>query len=464
MFPLGVDLGTTFTGAALWRGGRAETVPLGQHSHGSDLVPSVLYRADDGTLLVGNTARFKGATDPQRMAQRFKPYMGEDYPMLMGETGYLPHELTGHLLRWVLDTVSELEGARPGHVVLTHPAEWEEHRCQALIDAASVAGLSDVGLLPEPIAAGTFYVSQQRIVPVRPGALIGVYDLGGGTFDATLVRKSQTGVEIEGEPAGDDRVGGIHFDDLLMEHVQEIAGAAGRFDPDEPEAEADLLRLQADVIAAKEVLSTLQEAVVHVRLPGVSRDVEITRSGFEALIRPMIMDTIGMFTDVLDRAGVRPDQLDAVLLVGGSSRIPLVSRLLESELGVSVRTDAHSKHVVSLGAAIAAAPRQTVSEPKAVIPVVRAPQLQGTPEQGPELTVITDLERTGLTTATDTRVNVPVSSITRHTPPDPRESVTVRTGEGGGTGRGGLGVLAVVLLVLTVLVLIALFAFRGRAA
>ncbi|MEU6592094.1 Hsp70 family protein [Streptomyces sp. NPDC046881] len=460
MFPLGIDLGTTFTGAALWRGGRAETVPLGQHSHGSDLVPSVLYRTADGTLLVGDTARFKGATDPQRMAQRFKPLMGEDYPVIVGETGYPPHELTGHLLRWVLDTVAGLEGARPGDVVLTHPAGWEGHRRQALVDAASIAGLSDVGLLPEPIAAGTFYVSQQRIVPVRPGALIGIYDLGGGTFDATLVRKSETGVEIVGEPAGDDHVGGIHFDALLMDHVEEIAGAAGRFDPDDPAVEADLLRLQADVIAAKEVLSTLPEAVVHVRLPGVSRDVEITRRGFEALIRPMLMDTIGMFADVLDQAGVRPDQLDAVLLVGGSSRIPLVARLLENELGVSVKTDAHSKHVVSLGAAIAAAPRRTVTEPQVLVPSVRAPKPQGTPGQGPELTVITDLERTGLTTATDTKVHVPeypLRDLPRVTSGD--ETVTVRTRVDDGTGRGRLGVLLVVLLVSAVLVLIALFAF-----
>jgi molecular chaperone DnaK (HSP70) len=462
MFPLGIDLGTTFTGAALWRHGRAETVPLGQQ-HRSDLVPSVLYREKDGSLLVGDNAWLRGVTDPQRMAQRFKPFMGESSPLIMGETGYTPQQLTGHLLRWVLDTVAGLEGARPGHVVLTHPAGWEGHRRQALVDAASIAGLSDVGLLPEPIAAGTFYVSQQRIVPVRPGALIGIYDLGGGTFDATVVRKSETGVEIHGEPAGNDRVGGIHFDALLMDHVEEAAGVADRFDPDDPAVEADRLRLLADVITAKEALSSLSEVAVPVRLPGVFRQVDVTRVGFEALIHPMITDTIGLFADVLDRAGVSPAQLDAVLLVGGSSRIPLVTRLLEAELGISVRTDAHSKHVVSLGAAIAAAPRHREAQVRT--PVASAPAPVTVPEEGPELSVVADLERTGLTAATDTKVHVPerpARDLPRIVVED--QTVTVRTGTDGGTGRGGLGALVVVVLVLAVLALVAVVAFRNRTA
>ncbi|WP_052411648.1 Hsp70 family protein [Streptomyces sp. NRRL S-118] len=450
MFPLGIDLGTTFTGAALWRNGRAETVPLGQQ-HRSDLVPSVLYWERDGTLLVGDNAWLRGATDPARMAQRFKPLMGQSSPVITGGTNHEPHELTGHLLRWVLDTVSDLEGARPGHVVLTHPAGWEDHRRQALIQAASIAGLGDVGLLPEPIAAGTFYVSQQRIVPVRPGALIGIYDLGGGTFDATVVRKSETGVEIYGEPDGNDLVGGIHFDDLLMEHVQEAAGVTDRFDLDDPTDEADRLRLMDDVIRAKEALSSLSDVVVPVRLPGVTRQVDITRAGFEALIQPMIMDTIGVFADVLDRAGVSPAQLDAVLLVGGSSRIPLVTRLLEGELGISVRTDAHSKHVVSLGAAIAAAPRHREAEVRRT-PYAPAPTPAMAPEEGPELSVVADLERTGLTAATDTRVHIVIEG----------QTVTVDTLRDGGTRRGGLGALVVVGLVLAVLALVVVVAFQNR--
>ncbi len=122
-FPLGVDIGTTFTAAALWRAGRVETVPVGNRSN---LVPSLLFRRDDGTFLVGEAAVRRGIADPTREAREFKRRMGDDTPIWMGDQGFLAHELMGPLLRWVVDTVAEREGGRPSPVVLTCPAEWED--------------------------------------------------------------------------------------------------------------------------------------------------------------------------------------------------------------------------------------------------------------------------------------------------------------------------------------------------
>src|SRR6266508_5118996 len=120
-FSLGVDIGTTYTAAPLWRDGTVHSVPLGNRSNA---VPSVLFLRDDGVLLVGEAASRRGITEPGREARDFKRRMGDEVPIRLGDKAFRANELTGHLLRWVVDTVAEREGGRPDHVVLTCPAEW----------------------------------------------------------------------------------------------------------------------------------------------------------------------------------------------------------------------------------------------------------------------------------------------------------------------------------------------------
>jgi molecular chaperone DnaK len=151
-YPLGVDVGTTYTAAALWRDGRVQTVPLGNRSHA---VPSVVYLREDGTLLVGEAAVRRGIAEPGRAAREFKRRLGDDVPLLLGGRSFAAHELTGHVLRWVVDRVSELQGGPPGHIVLTYPAEWGGYRRGLYLEAARTAGFGQVGLLAEPVAAAT---------------------------------------------------------------------------------------------------------------------------------------------------------------------------------------------------------------------------------------------------------------------------------------------------------------------
>ncbi|WP_166659150.1 Hsp70 family protein [Labedaea rhizosphaerae] len=363
-YPLGVDIGTTYTAAALWRDGRVQTVPLGNRA---DAIPSTLFLRDDGTLLTGEAASRRGLSEPDRLAREFKRRMGDEVPILLGGHSFTAHELTGRVLRWTVDRVAELQGGRPSHVVLTHPAEWGDYRRNLLLESARAAGVQSVGLLPEPVAAATWYAAQER---VEPGSLIGVYDFGGGTFDASVVRKTPTGVEIHGEAGGDDAIGGIDFDYALFRHVGNLAGIdVADYDQSDPAAAAGLGQLLQSVVDAKEALSADTEAIVPVLLPGVSRQVLVTRGDFEALIRDQVLGTVGVFGQVVRRAGVEPRSLHGVLLVGGSSRIPLVSELLASELGLRVAVDAHPKYTVSLGAAIAAAPRVAGPRPGPIGPV-----------------------------------------------------------------------------------------------
>src|SRR5512142_905665 len=266
-FAAGVDFGSTYTAAATWRDGVARTVPLGNRA---DTVPSVLWLRDDGGFLTGEAAVRRAAVDPDREARDFKRRLGDPVPLRLGDRGRATaDELARRLLGDVLATVAEREGARPDHLVLTHPAAWGGYRCRLLAEAVAADGLSDVGLLPEPVAAAAWYATQSR---VGTDALVGVYDLGGGTFDASVVRKTATGFEVHGEPGGDDTVGGQNFDFALLRYVAEAAGAdLDALDDLDPGTAAALHRLRAAVVDAKEALSADVEATVPVLLPGLDR-------------------------------------------------------------------------------------------------------------------------------------------------------------------------------------------------
>jgi molecular chaperone DnaK len=468
-YSLGVDIGSTYTAAAIWRDGSVQTVPLGNRANA---VPSVLFLRDDGVLLVGEAAVRRAVIEPDRQARDFKRRMGDEVPLLLGDdTRMLAHELTGHLLRWVIDRVTEREGERPAHLVLTHPAEWGDYRRDLLIQAAATADFHDVGLLAEPVAAAAWYAVQSRI---PTGALVGVYDLGGGTFDASVVRKTGTGFEVVGEPGGDDAIGGLVFDYALLRYVAAAAGVdLGTLDDTDPAVAAALGTFRDAVVDAKEALSADTETVVPVLFPGLSGHVTLGRTHLESLVRQQIHGTVALFGQILARAGIEPGQLGAVLLIGGSSRIPLVSQLLRAELGVSVALDAHPKYAVSLGAAITGAPR--VSPVATTIPLVSTPA--PAPEPGPVTEPVTAsipvVERepgeeptaaltllglldAGLTEAMDHTVEIPVL------PALPRPVVTdrdvapvvVRTGAPG-AGYWGRGARTAVIAFLVIALVVA---------
>ena len=357
-YGLGVDLGTTYTAAAIWRAGRAESVPLGVRAH---TVPSVLFLREDGVLLVGEAAARRGVTEPERVAREFKRWFGDGIPVFLGDREIPAEDLTGQMLRWVVETVTQREGGPPAHVTLTHPATWGGHRTGLLVTAAEHAGLSDVGLLAEPVAAAAYHASTQRL---QPGRVLVVYDLGGGTFDVTVVRKTPGGFAVAGEPCGDDALGGADFDQVVMSHVATTVGPPWQaLDLEDEGVLAALARVREDAVAAKEMLSADVDASVPVLLPGVTRDVRITRGEFEAAIRIPLLRTVDLLAQAIEGAGVEAGEVQAVLLVGGSSRIPLVSRLIATELRLPVALDAHPKYAICLGAAIAAGARLAPAAP-----------------------------------------------------------------------------------------------------
>jgi actin-like ATPase involved in cell morphogenesis len=366
-YQVGIDLGTTYTAAAVYRDGRVQVASLGDQSPS---VPSVLYLDPSGQVTVGDGANRRGLGDPSRVAREFKRRMGDPTPITVGDAQYAAEALTARLLTWVLRTVADQQGGEAAQVIaLSHPANWGTYKLDRLREAASQAGLDQPVFLSEPEAAAISYASQER---VPAGATVAVYDLGGGTFDAAVLRKTAAGgFELLGEPEGIERLGGIDFDSAVFAHVGEaLGGAIEELDPDDDAALAAAARLRHECTAAKEALSFDVEATVPVLLPNIQTEVRLTRAELEAMMRPPINETVGALRRAVESAGISASDLHAVLLVGGSSRVPLVAQLVSAALGRPVALDAHTKHAVALGAALAAARAAgvTVTEPEAPLP------------------------------------------------------------------------------------------------
>ena len=367
-YALGLDLGTTYSGAAVARDGRAEMVAL---AHSAATVPSVLFLREDGTFLVGDAAVRRGLQEPGRMAREFKRRFGDTTPILLGGSPWSADALSVQLIRYLVDVISKQEGGPPDAVTVTHPANWGPYKTDLLRQAVRSAGLGDAGLLSEPEAAAVHYASTER---TEPGEVVAIYDLGGGTFDAAALRRTGTGsgFELLGLAEGIERLGGIDFDEAVLAHVASFVGPAmAELDPADPVALSALARLRAECVAAKEGLSDDTEVSIPVVLPSLQTQIRLTRAELEDMIRPTLTETTAVLSRTLRSGGVEPAQVKAVLLVGGSSRIPLVGQLVAAEMGRPVAVDVHPKHAVALGAALYAAGAASTPAAPAAAPSTR---------------------------------------------------------------------------------------------
>lgn len=364
-YGLGIDLGTTFSAAAVSTADTVEVFFLGARSA---TIPSVVVVREHGEVLVGEAAERRALAEPARSAREFKRRLGDPTPIFLGGVPYGAESLTAHLLRAVVEQVAERQGGRPGRIALTHPATYRDYKLDLMRLAVGQADIGEVTFVSEPDAAARHYAAQDRL---DDGAVVAVYDFGGGTFDATVVRKNGDAFELLGSPEGMERIGGVDFDEALLAHVDEsLGGALGALDVEDPATRAALARLREECRHAKEALSSDTDVNIPIALPNLSTEVRVTRSGFEALIRPRVTETIEALQRAVRSAGLGMDEVARVLLVGGTSHIPLVRQMVRDATGRPVALDAHPKHSVSLGAA-------QLVRPAVVVP----PQpTQGAPE------------------------------------------------------------------------------------
>ena len=336
---LAVDFGTSNTVAALGvDGGAPRLVTI----DGSPLVPSSVFLTDDGTLAVGRDADRQARIDPSRYEPNPKRRIDDGF-ILLGAAALPVTMVISEVLKRVHGEVRRQLGGEPDQVRLTHPARWGQRRRDTLIAAANEAGFGhDLVLIPEPVAAATHFASTLTGGGLQDGQALAVYDLGGGTFDIAVVARRGGDYEVIAE-AGLPDLGGLDFDNAITEHIgathateHDPAAWQRLLQPTDAASRRQARVLASDVRDGKEALSRYPH--VDIALPQPFPDVHLTRSEFEDLIRPNLQRSVDLMARTIADAGYDPRQLAGVYLVGGSSRIPLVARLIQQGLGVTPTT------------------------------------------------------------------------------------------------------------------------------
>ena len=358
---LGIDLGTTNSEIAIYRDGRPEVL---RDDQGRIILPSVVGLTETGELLVGEEARNQLLLYPERTVRSIKRRMGSDAKVRLGEREYTPQEISAI----ILSRLKEIAQARLGRpirkAVITVPAYFSDTQRQATREAGEIAGLEVARIINEPTAAALVYEAAQH-----QGKRILVYDLGGGTFDVSVVRIEQGVVEVISSH-GNNHLGGDDFDHKIVEHVLEHLKLKHGVDvADRPQAMARILRSAED---AKKQLSDHPYARIaeeylaeHSGQP-INLDLELSREEYEDMIAPFIEETLGAIHIALESAGLTSSQVDEILLVGGATWTPLIRRRLVEAFGTQPRGEVDPDLCVAMGAAIQGA-AMTGTEVSAVL-------------------------------------------------------------------------------------------------
>ena len=346
---VGIDLGTTNSEVAALVDGKVEVLA----ANGEQIMPSYVGLSPEGQLLVGTPARNQYILYPERTVKSIKRLMGSDQRVVLGEQTYSPPEISALILRALKTRAEAALGAPVTRAVITVPAYFSDAQRQATRDAGEIAGLEVVRILNEPTAAALAYGADRQ-----QDRTVLVYDLGGGTFDVSLVQVHGEITEVLASH-GNTHLGGDDFDQLLLDFVHERFRTAGG--PDLRTDRRAMSRLLHAVEEAKKRLSfepyaQIREEHLAERLGvPVHLDLEVSRTEYEDLIRHLIEGTLDSVHQALADADKRPDQVDDILLVGGATRTPLISRLLEEKTGLVPRQELHPDLCVALGAGVLAA-------------------------------------------------------------------------------------------------------------
>src|SRR5579883_1592257 len=365
---IGIDLGTTNSLVAFMSGDAPAVIP---GEDGVNLVPSVVALDEKNQIIVGNAARKYLIETPDRAVYSIKRLMGrgvddvqeelklfpfqladdlqpgEVVRIRLGEKTFTPPEISAFILRQLKRNAERFFGAPVTKAVITVPAYFNDAQRQATKDAGRIAGLDVLRLVNEPTAASLAYGLDKK-----ENGIVAVYDLGGGTFDVSIL-KLHDGIFEVIATNGDTHLGGDDIDNLLIRiALDDIRGDLGLDVSRNGEAVATIRKA---VIEAKIALSSQESIKLDIDLPGDKRyRREITREQFEQLIQPIIDRTVGPCKQALKDAGLKPEQIDEVVLVGGSTRVPKVRALVQDLFRRTPHTDLNPDEVVALGAAVQA--------------------------------------------------------------------------------------------------------------
>jgi len=343
---VGIDLGTTNSEVAVIRDNQPHVFEEG----GDPILPSFVGLSEDGKLLVGTAARNQWVLAPERTIKSIKRKMGQDIKVKLGDQEYRPQEISAMILRALRDRASRQLGFEVQKAVITVPAYFNDAQRQATIEAGQLAGLEVVRILNEPTAASLTYDPNQREL-----LRMLVYDLGGGTFDVSIVQAQEGVVEVLSSH-GDTQLGGDDFDDLLLKLV------CDRFQ------EQHGIDLRANLSSRARILKAVEAAKRHLSFHPFARleeefiaekdgqalhlNMEISRIEYEELIQPLLDRTMDCVQRALDDAHLTAAQVNKVVLVGGSTRTPRIGELLEHRLNQAPHQEVNPDLCVAMGASI----------------------------------------------------------------------------------------------------------------
>lgn len=340
---IGIDLGTTFSCMAyIDDKGQPVVIPNGD---GNNTTPSTVLFAGD-TTIVGQEAKNQSIIDPANFEQFVKRHMGErDYQFSTGEgEKYSPEAISAIILSKMKADAEAHLGESVDGAVITVPAYFNEAQRKSTIDAGKIAGLNVLGIINEPTAAALAFGITRSCEKEQT---VMVYDLGGGTFDVTILRFDAENITVL-STAGDRKLGGYDFDRCIINAVVDAAAEQGLNVNEDKIARQDL-QLKAE--EAKKALSTKEKTNIVINIGGRPFKFVLTRGDFVDLIEPLLFRTIGSIETACDEAGLEYSDLDKILLVGGSTRMPLVRESIEEETGIVPSCEVHPDEAVAIGAA-----------------------------------------------------------------------------------------------------------------
>ncbi|MBC7331793.1 MAG: molecular chaperone DnaK [Synergistetes bacterium] len=350
---VGIDFGTTYSAIAFMAGERPEIIP---NRRGRRVTPSIVAFSKNGEILVGEPAKNQAILNPERTISSIKRYMGTNYKVEIDGKEFRPQDIAALIIRKLKEDAEEFLGERLTEAVITVPAYFSDSQRQATKEAGELAGLKVLRIINEPTAAALAYgLGRNR----DKGELrVLVFDLGGGTFDVSILEIAEGVFEVKAT-SGDNRLGGDDFDERLMDYLIEQFKRETGIDLSQDKMALQKLKEEAE--RAKIELSDVYETEINI--PFIAADETGPKHLLFSLKRDLFEDLIGDIVErveepvlqALEDASLSPEDIDQVLLVGGSTRVPLVQRKVKELLGKDPLRGVNPDECVALGAAIQAA-------------------------------------------------------------------------------------------------------------
>lgn len=346
---IGIDLGTTNSCVAVMEGGEAVVIP---NPEGNRTTPSVVGFKKDGERVVGETAKRQAITNPDRTVISIKRHMGTNHKEVIDGKEFTPQEISAIILQKLKADAEAYLGQSVTQAVITVPAYFNDSQRQATKDAGKIAGLEVLRIVNEPTAAALAYGLEKS-----EDQTILVYDLGGGTFDVSILELGDGFFEVKAT-SGDNRLGGDDFDQVVIDHL--VAEFKKEQGIDLSKDKAAVQRLKDAAEKAKKELSGVLTTTISLPfitvVDGVPQHLEmnLTRAKFEELSAELVERTMGPTRQALSDAGLSANQIDKIVLVGGSTRIPAVQEAVKRLTGKEPHKGVNPDEVVALGAAVQA--------------------------------------------------------------------------------------------------------------